>query len=146
MFLVYSARFLIPHFLVAQGLNVGTRPGPFCTYPTCSADWRLIERASRCSSLVLIYRWQEQAVSFLLDLWCWDCLWQEACLQWERMRPTSKEEHEIKGRIRWHRAFEALLPEVPPLFLWTTSASFWESVSSDLSGLGFLSLTIESSD
>lgn len=121
-------------------MNTGTRPGQFCTYPTCSADCRLIERPSRCSSLVLIHRWQEQAVRFLLGLWSWDCLWQEACLQWERMRPTSKEEHEIKGRIRWHRASEALLPEVHSLFLWTTSASFWESVSSDFK-LAWVSFT-----
>lgn len=107
---------------------MGTRPGQFCTCPTC---WHLTQRASRCSSLILIHRWQEQTVSLILGLWSWDCLWQEACLQWERMRPMSKEEREIKGRIRWHWAFEALLPEVHSLFLCTTSASFSESFSSD---------------
>lgn len=61
----------------------------------------LTQRASRCS-LILVHRLQEKTVSFLLgfEAGTASSRSQAVCLQWERMRPMSKEKHEIKRWIR----------------------------------------------
>lgn len=92
----------MPRFLVTLGLlNVRTRPGPFCTYPTSSTNGHSTQRASRCASLILVHRLQEQAVRCLwvLEL---GLLWPEsggvsAAGENEAMSP---EEQEI---MRWIR-------------------------------------------